>query len=241
MYKFIITAKGRALLAKLLALKTFEISRVMVGTGEMPEDTHPGYFTDLIAPVAEATSTKPIVKDATVSFVVEYRSDLNGGLEQGFWIREYGVFAIDPDVGEILLYYANLGEYPQYVMAYRDGIADTRRFPVSITLIDDDVEVVTAFPPDAFMTSEDVDQFFKAVYMPVLLADAQRLVDIHNTRSDAHLDIRNENVLLTSRVQRVEDILSNNARGSSFVVAFDNLNEVEVEGVWNETLQRIEF
>ena len=29
---------------------------------------------------------------------VEYRSDMNGGLDHGFWIREFGVFAKDPTV-----------------------------------------------------------------------------------------------------------------------------------------------
>ena len=100
---FMITVKGRRLLAKLVAGEQLEITRVMVGSGNLGEES-PAYFDDLIQPVAQATSTEPVAEDGVVSFVVEYRSDLNGGLQEGFWISEFGVFARDGEE-EILLYY----------------------------------------------------------------------------------------------------------------------------------------
>ena len=74
---FMITVKGRRLLAKLVAGEQLEITRIMVGSGNLGEES-PAYFDDLIQPVAQATSTEPITEDNVVSFVVEYRSDLNG-------------------------------------------------------------------------------------------------------------------------------------------------------------------
>ena len=120
-YGFIITVEGRKLLAKLMAGEQLEITRVMVGSGDVEEGQSPAYFTDLVQPVAQATSTLPVAKEDTVSFVVEYRSDLNGGLQEGFWLKEFGVFARDEEK-EVLLYYATLGDFPQYVTAYKKGL-----------------------------------------------------------------------------------------------------------------------
>lgn len=156
-YGFTITSAGWRLLAKLLAGDRLNLTRVIVGSGRVPDGMHPGDLTGLIAPVALATSTAPVVVGKVVSFIVEYRSDLNGGLKEGFWLTEYGVYASDPDVGEILLYYGTLGDYPQYVTAYSDGSVDIRRYPVSIVLTDE-LEVTAAYPALAFMTSEDVEE-----------------------------------------------------------------------------------
>ena len=151
-YGFIITTEGRKLLAKLMAGEQLEITRVMVGSGDVEEGQSPAYFTDLVQPVAQATSTLPVAKEDTVSFVVEYRSDLNGGLQEGFWLKEFGVFARDEEK-EVLLYYATLGDFPQYVTAYKKGAVDIRRYPVSIT-VSDTVEVTLAYPALAFMTAD---------------------------------------------------------------------------------------
>ncbi len=148
------TLLGRALIAKLLASKTLEISRVMVGSGCPDDDTTPDTLTDLIAPVAEATSNVPTYDGDTVHMIVEYRSDLNGGLESGFWLNEIGVYAIDPDVGEILLYYGCLGDYPQWVSALSDTGVDVRRFPISIT-IGEDAEITVDYNTEAWLTAEE--------------------------------------------------------------------------------------
>lgn len=158
-YCFFVTAAGRRLAAKLLAGETLKITRVMVGKGQMETSKEILALTDLKEPVALATSTVPVVsaETETVSFIVEYRNDMNDGLKTGFWLSEFGIFADDPDVGEVMIYYATLGDYPQYVTAYRQGMIDVRRYPVSIT-ISPDVEVTLEYPASAFMTAEDVQE-----------------------------------------------------------------------------------
>ena len=165
-YGFVITVAGRKLLAKRIAGEELEITRVMVGSGDVPEDTSPVYFTDLIQPMAQATSTLPVAKDNTVSFIVEYRSDLNGGLKQGFWIKEFGVFARDEE-NEILLYYATLGDFPQYVTAFQNGAVDIRRYPVTIAIADG-VDVTIAYPALAFVTEEKLRELLKMEAIPYL-------------------------------------------------------------------------
>ena len=110
------TKRGRALIAKILAEKMpLTLTRTMVGSGICPDGLFPGELQDLVEPVAAATSNEPMYDGDTVHMTVEYRSDLNGGLDHGFWIREFGVFARDLEGEEVLLYYGTLGDYPQWV------------------------------------------------------------------------------------------------------------------------------
>lgn len=165
-YGFTITVQGRNFLAKQVAGEQLNISRVMVGSGIVPEDTNLVYLTDLVQPVAQATSTYPIAEKDTVSFIVEYRNDLNGGLKEGFWLREFGVFARDGE-DEILIYYATLGDFPQFVIAYRDGVVDIRRYPVTLK-ISDKIDIKLEYPALAFVTEEKLRELLEKEAIPYL-------------------------------------------------------------------------
>ena len=140
-YGFIITEKGKNLLAKLTVGEQLKITRIMVGKGEIPEGQNPVSFTDLVQPVAQATSSIPVVKENALSFIVEYRNDLNGGLEEGFWLKEFGAFAQDGE-NEILLYYATLGDFPQYVTAFKNGKVNIKRYFVTIAVSDETKQTI---------------------------------------------------------------------------------------------------
>lgn len=240
-YGFTIPVNGRNLLTKLLAGQTLEITRAMVGTGKVPDGVNPATLTDLVSPLARATATVPTVRDATANFTVEYRSDMNGGLEQGKYINEFGVFARDPDEGEILLFYGSLGDFPQYVPAYKAGSVGVLRYPVAITLAAENIEVVLAFDASAFMTSQDIADHIQTTTIPEVMQQTQALINIHNTDINTHQDMRNLTTQLSSNVQRMEDMLLSNITGNPFIITFDDLNGIGVEGVWNKSLQRIEF
>ena len=152
---FTITMQGWRLLAKLLAGSQLEITKIMVGSGKVPEGVKPSEITNLVQPVALATSTVPQVENEQVSFIVEYRSDLNGGLAEGFWLNEFGVYAREANGEEILLYYATLGDYPQYVSAFNGSAMDVRRYPVSIAL-SGSPEVNLNYSAGAWVTAEEL-------------------------------------------------------------------------------------
>lgn len=165
-YGFVITEMGKNLLAKLGTGESLHITRIMVGKGEIAEGQDPSCFTGLVEPVAQATSTLPLVKENTLSFIVEYRNDLNGGLEEGFWLKEFGVFAQDGE-NEILLYYATLADFPQYVTAYKHGAIDIRRYPVSIA-VSDKINVSLQYPMVAFVTEESFRKLLEVETIPFL-------------------------------------------------------------------------
>lgn len=235
------TKRGRALIAKIMAEKMpLTLTRTMVGSGTCPEGLFPGELQDLVEPVAAATSNEPMYDGDTVHMTVEYRSDLNGGLDHGFWIREFGVFAKDLDGTEVLLYYGTLGDYPQWVSAYSQTGIDTRRFPISIT-VGEGATVIIDYSPEAFMTAEDVKEYCTVVMLPQFLTEAQKLIDAHDTDSEAHPAIQNLSAALDSRLSLLELMYNTDVSGNPFTVTFESLTGLVATGVWNATQKRLEF
>jgi hypothetical protein len=215
-YLFTPTAGGLNLLANLATGQKFKISRVTFGDGVLSED--PSALTSLVNPIADGTAGNKVVKANMVSFIVEYRSDLNGGLLSAFWLREFGIFALDKDNNEVLLYYANLGDKAQYVSAYTDGMVDIRRFPITVAL-SNDLEVVIIIDNLLILTGADLEA--------------------HNLDPTAHPDIRkilNEMLLkindLEGRIKVIEE--STIIGGVTFTADLVGLSNVTVaNGVWN--------
>lgn len=242
-YGFTVTDKGRALIAKLLTGDVLELTRVMVGTGSVPEGDDIAAVTDLYAPVAQGTCSKPGCKDGVARMTVEYRSDLNGGLNNGFWLREFGIFANDPDEGEVLIYYATLGGYPQWVSPYTEGEAsgiDVRRFPISIA-IGYDRGIKADFSTELWMTAEDVHSYFEVTLMPIVCAEIDKHIAEHNADKKAHPYILSLIDGLRGRLSLIELQFNTNVAKNPFLVAFETLDAVEAEGVWNKDAARMEF
>lgn len=240
MYGFIIPAKGMELLTGLLAGDTLTITRCMVGTGQVPAETQPTALTDLVQPIAQATSTQPLVHGQQVDFTIEYRNDLHGGLESGFYLREFGVFARAKDGADVMIYYGNLGDYPQWVQPYTQGAVEVRRFPVTIG-VSNAPTVILEYNADAFMTAEDVSAYCTTVILPQFLDEARRLIAQHNTDKAAHPSILGTIDQFDSRLSLIELQYGTDVNGNPFRVTFENLDEVDVQGVWNQPQARIEF
>lgn len=240
MYGFIIPAKGMELLTGLLAGDTLTITRCMVGTGQVPAETQPTALTDLVQPIAQATSTQPLVHGQQVDFTIEYRNDLQGGLESGFYLREFGVFARAKNGADVMIYYSNLGDYPQWVQPYTQGAVEVRRFPVAIG-VSNAPTVILEYNADAFMTAEDVSAYCTTVILPQFLDEARRLIAQHNTDKAAHPSILGTIDQFDSRLSLIELQYGTDVNGNPFRVTFENLDEVDVQGVWNQQKARVEF
>ena len=185
-YGFVITEAGNSLLASMVAGQTLTITKAVMGEGTADNAEAARKLTNLITPGPEATSTGPTVDGNNVNMIVEYRSDLNGGLQEGFWIGEFGIFGKVGNGAETMIGYGSLGDAKQYVSAYVDGAApDVRRYPVSIT-VTTGIQVDVAYPAEAWMTAEDVAEYFNQTLKPDLEESLQDLIDDHNEDPDAH-------------------------------------------------------
>lgn len=240
MYGFIIPAKGMELLTGLLAGDTLTITRCMVGTGQVPAEVEPTALTDLVAPIAQATSTQPLVHGKQVDFTIQYRNDLHGGLEDAFYLREFGVFARAKDGSETMIYYGNLGDHAQLVESYKKGVIDVRDYPVAIG-VSNAPTVILEYNADAFMTSEDVSAYCTTVILPLFLDEARRLIAEHNADPAAHPYLLGLIGQMDSRLSLIELQYGTDVNGNPFRVTFENLDAVDVQGVWNQPQARIEF
>lgn len=154
MYGFVITTAGEAMLARAAAGETLVLDAVMVGRGVVESAAAAKGLSALIDPVAAATSTAPAVSGNQISVTVEYRNDLNGGLEAGFGLSEFGISAHVGDDPAALLYYGSLGDAPQPVKPISEGL-DVHRFPVAIA-VTGEVSIALEYPAGGFLTKADL-------------------------------------------------------------------------------------
>ena len=185
-YGFVITEAGNNLLAKMVAGDKLTITKVVMDKGTAESAEAARKLTAPIDPGPNGTNTVPTVEGAAVNMLVEYRSDLNGGLQEGFWIGGFAVFGKVENGGETMIYYGSLGEQKQYVSAYVEGTApDVRRYPVSIT-VTAGVEVEVSYPAEAWMTAEDVAEYFNQTLKPDLEESLDGLIQEHDKNPNAH-------------------------------------------------------
>lgn len=117
--KMTLTNAGQALQTKVLAGATLTFTRIALGDGQLNGQP--------IAPLTALISQKATVEVDSVRVVNTSTAQVagffsNADISTGFWWRETGVFAQDPDVGEVLYGYTNAGDAGDYIPT----VADTR-------------------------------------------------------------------------------------------------------------------
>ena len=133
-----LTNKGIALQAKVQAGTQLHITKLKLGSGVVPGGTDIKTLNDLIAPEQNlGIGGKEAVDDyCKISSTIS-----NTGLEAGYYVRELGVFAQDPDDGEVLYAYTTDGA-PDYLPAGGGSTVISQEFSVMIAVDDvDNIEV----------------------------------------------------------------------------------------------------
>lgn len=116
--KMTLTNAGQALQTKVLAGATLTFTRIALGDGQLNGQP--------IAPLTALISQKATVEVDSVRVVNTSTAQVagffsNADISTGFWWRETGVFAQDPDVGEILYGYTNAGDAGDYIPTVEDN------------------------------------------------------------------------------------------------------------------------
>ena len=112
------TIKGEALAAKALGGQSMEFTRIVLGDGQLSGQS-PAELEGLLGekvslPVAES------YREDNSTWTVGAPFD-NKDLSIGFYWREVGVYALDPDEGEILFSYASAQDAPDYIPPLTGG------------------------------------------------------------------------------------------------------------------------
>lgn len=162
----VLTNKGLALITKLVAASTeLQISRVAVGTGRAPSGVDPQTMVDLneykMDAQIESYGVSPDQSD--VAYIAAQVSSI--GVSAGFAVTEAGVFATDPDVGEILYAYLDLTEDSQYIYAETDAISKFAEITFNV-LIGSVTKVTAYVSPGALTKKVDFNAFKESVETP---------------------------------------------------------------------------
>lgn len=167
-----LTNKGIALQAKVQAGTELEITKLKLGSGVVPSGTDIKTLTDLITPEQNLGigGTEAVGDYCKVSATIS-----NSGLKAGYYVCELGVFAQDPDEGEILYMYATDGA-PDYLPAGGGSTVISQEFSVMIAVDDTDNIVV------------DIDSAALATmgYVQLQIQQHDNNVDAHEAAFNAH-------------------------------------------------------
>ena len=125
----ILTNKGRVLQAKVEAGETLSLTKLKLGSGIIGEGQSLETLTDLVSPEQNLGIAE---KTALENGLTEIKATItNAGLEEGYYVRELGVFAQDPDEGEIL-YAVTTDTAPDYLPAQGSATVLSQEFAIYI-------------------------------------------------------------------------------------------------------------
>ncbi|WFR55345.1 phage tail protein [Anaerocolumna sp. AGMB13025] len=162
------TEKGRALQAKAQAGTTLNFTKLAMGSGSLGGQSQIT-LTALIDPkvILPINEIKRKPNYATIKGIFS-----NQDISTGFYWREIGLFAQDPDIGEILYCYGNAGTLAEYIPPQTSEIIEK---VVSITAMIGDAATVTASideslvyvtKPELDAVSQKADQAFQSASNP---------------------------------------------------------------------------
>lgn len=164
-----LTKKGKALQAKAVAGAQLTITKMKLGSGTIPDGTSPEDLNDLIDPKQNLGLT---AIEAQGNLAKIQSLITNADLADGYYIRECGVFAQDPDLGEIL-YAIMTDTAPDFLPPSGGSVVISEEFSINIAM--ENVSHITAIiDPDGLATVTNAKK---------IAADA---VAAHNTAESVH-------------------------------------------------------
>ena len=152
-----LTTSGMILYAKAQQGKLLHLSRVAVGDGLLTG--------------GDSMVNRPGLKSERASFLIDYvhiaasnsaaeilTTMRNDDLEEGFYFRELGIFAVDPDSGKEQLYlYDNAGQDGEYIPAASENVKVVERLKMIVRLENTPNVTFTASGNPLYLTVEDID------------------------------------------------------------------------------------
>ena len=203
--KMTLTNVGQALQTKVLAGAELTFTRIALGDGKLNGQ-----------PISPLTALIHQTASVPVDTVVVINDDTcqpsgffsNTDISTGFWWRETGIFAQDPDVGEILYGYTNAGDAGDYIPPVQDtriekyifcSIAVANATTVNITIPSSDsfIPLTQKGQPNGVATLDENGKLTESQKPTYSAADvgadptgtAAQAVSTHNTSPDAHTSL----------------------------------------------------
>lgn len=153
-----ITTQGAILAAKTLQSKTISFSRFAIGSGEIadPSVENIKALTGLVSSKLNFDITK--IKRETDTQVTVRGLFKNTDAEESFYLRELGLFAIDPDTQqEILFAYINFGTEAEYI---NNSITEKKEhyYDMIITVDNANNVTITVDPSTVYVNEQELNE-----------------------------------------------------------------------------------
>lgn len=223
--KFHLTQSGQDLLAKVQTGTPLNITRIGVGDGVTTNYMEAIRMNSLKNEIKSFQPRKNVVKrdengksngESTLNVVID-----NNDITSGFYMREIGVFAQDPDVGEILYYVMNDSEYPIYIRP-----ANEQKYELDldiITVIGNAIEVKIVVNNTVYATLRELND----------LAGVGRTWQTVKNNYDLIVREREERILLEIK------LLTGSGQNVDVVTFGELSNEENFWGIWDKENRRL--
>lgn len=220
--QFVLTKKGLDLQAKVQAGEKLRLTRVAVGDGLIDDPGEVFEMTNLKG-YKHTFPIQDIAKDrgkssCTIQVVID-----NKNITEGFFLREIGIFAQDPEEGEILYCLSNAGKYADFLP--EKEVSDVKVVMHLIVVVGNAENVVVEINYDmVYVTKPEL----------LDLAGKGRTVETVKQNADDILRLAVEMSALKSSVLH-------GFNANFFLVDCRALSETEeFEGIWNVAMRRLE-
>ena len=240
-----ITTAGLIVLAKGVAGQKINYTKIVLGDGYLEEGQTPRTLTGVVSPKATVDITKlKINGDGTVAVGGIFT---NGDETEGFYYRELGLYAEDPDpeVGEVLYCYGNCGDLAEWIPPSGGATIVEKTIDI-VTAIGTATNVTAYIPADAYATKEDYETYKAIALAAQAIANeaieiARQAVQTANEAKQATIDLNKAVTQNTSKIQTLWDAVFSDITANPFQITFVDLSGITLSsGVWNATLQRLE-
>ena len=240
-----ITTAGLIVLAKGVAGQKINYTKIVLGDGYLEEGQTPRTLTGVVSPKATVDITKlKINGDGTVAVGGIFT---NGDETEGFYYRELGLYAEDPDpeVGEVLYCYGNCGDLAEWIPPSGGATIVEKTIDI-VTAIGTATNVTAYIPADAYATKEDYETYKAIALAAQAIANeaieiARQAVQTANEAKQAAIDLNKAVTQNTSKIQTLWDAVFSDITANPFQITFVDLSGITLSsGVWNATLQRLE-
>ena len=240
-----VTAQGILAAAKSLSGKHLVFTKIVMGDGFLSEGQTVETLDKVISPKVTVDIVRKSVQSANTAILGGVFT--NQGLEDGFYWRELGLYAEDPDedVGEILFSYGNAGELAEYIPADGGNTVIEKNIDV-LTYVGNAANVSIYIAPDAYPTKADFDELAQKVAAGIATAEeaksiameARNFGQLALDRVDEFGRILDGN---TSKVQTLWDAVFSEVVANPFLIDFNDLDGIKLtSGVWNADRARLE-
>ncbi|WP_052339158.1 glycosyl hydrolase family 28-related protein [Gorillibacterium massiliense] len=167
-----ITSKGVSVQSKAQAGSALKFTRIAIGDGQLSGQQIPSLNT-LVNQKMNLTLTK--LKAQAPNKTVIGATLSNKDITAGFYFREIGVFAQDPDLGEILYAYANAGAGAEFIPA--NGGADTIEKALDVIVVVGQTANVTAVIDSSLVYVSQTEFQTLVDNLPNMTIDAGKFTD----------------------------------------------------------------